>query len=145
MGRMEKKSIVSNGFLIIRWIVGGIFIYAGASKLLNPAVFSMEISNYHLLHFWGASALAVYLPWLEIVAGTFVIFRKWTLSSLGILFALTLIFLIAICSAWFRGLDISCGCFGHSLDPANYAKLITRDILFLILIATQLIYQRRST
>lgn len=144
MGRMEKKRIIQTGLLLIRLVIGGLFVYAGAIKVLNPASFSLEISHYRLLSPFWSSALAVYLPWLEIICGVLVIFRKRISSALSILFVLVAIYMIALGSAWSRGLDISCGCFGNTLEPANYMKLMARDVLFLILIATQMLYQKRS-
>jgi len=50
-------------------IVGGIFIYAGAIKALDPVRFARDIDNYKILPWTIAAELAFYLPWLEIVCG----------------------------------------------------------------------------
>jgi putative oxidoreductase len=48
-----------------------------------------------------------------------------------ILNASMVIFLIAITIAWWRGIDIRCGCFGHTDATTSYRDLIVRDLLLL--------------
>jgi hypothetical protein len=48
-----------------------------------------------------------------------------------ILNASLLVFLVAIGISWWRGIDIRCGCFGHSDASSNYRDLILRDLLLL--------------
>jgi hypothetical protein len=55
---------------------------------------------------------AITLPWIEIVAGVFLVLGIWMRASAILLSALTLVFMVAIGSALARGLDIDCGCFG---------------------------------
>ena len=117
--------------LLLRIIIGGLFIYAGASKALNPEAFAIDIESYHLLPSWMVYTLALYLPFLELVCGGLLIFDKFSLPALTILTALMVAFTIAIASAWIRGLDISCGCFGKSRMETNYPWLISRDLLIL--------------
>jgi putative oxidoreductase len=52
-------------------------------------------------------------------------------GGLMILNASLLVFLIAIGISWWRGIDIRCGCFGHSDATSNYRDLILRDLLLL--------------
>jgi putative oxidoreductase len=114
--------------------IGAVFICAGALKAFDPAQFAGDIANYRLLAHTAGAALALYLPWLEIVCGAALIFKKSYRGALLILTALCLVFLAALVSAKARGLDISCGCFGHAhphplalsllLDSALLATLI---------------------
>ena len=117
--------------LLLRIIIGGLFIYAGAIKALNPEAFAVDIESYRLLPSWMVYLLALYLPFLELVCGGLLIFDKFSLPVLTILTALMVAFTIAIVSAWMRGLDISCGCFGKSSVETNYPWLISRDLLIL--------------
>jgi uncharacterized membrane protein YkgB len=41
------------------------------------------------------------------------------------------VFIVAIVSAWARGLDIDCGCFGKGNISSNYTWLLVRDLLML--------------
>jgi hypothetical protein len=54
---------------IIDVIIGGIFIYAGAIKVLDPVQFATDIDNYKILPWMISVGLAFYLPWLEILCG----------------------------------------------------------------------------
>jgi hypothetical protein len=53
--------------------------------------------------------------------------------------ALCLVFLVALLQAWFRGIDITCGCFGDSsvVSGVAYLPYVGRD-LGLVLIAVVL-------
>jgi len=108
--------------LIAEVALGGVFLYAGGLKALDPASFALSIDNYRLLPYPVAAAMAVYLPWLEIVCGLGVLWPKTSRGALAVLLGLCLVFSGAIASAWIRGLDISCGCFGA--DEANRFSLV---------------------
>jgi uncharacterized membrane protein YphA (DoxX/SURF4 family) len=102
--------------LILRalgFIVAAIFIYAGVLKVLDPVGFARDIDNYKLLPWPAAVALGFYLPWLEILCGFALIVRRFYQGGLFILTVLTIVFIVVSVIAKARGLDISCGCFGH--------------------------------
>ena len=95
-----------------RIILAAVFVYAGAAKALDPAAFADAIGSYRLLPHPAGVALALYLPWLEITGGLGVLWSRTRQGALSLLFLLCLVFAIAVASAWIRGLDIACGCFG---------------------------------
>jgi len=97
---------------MLRLLVGGIFVVAGVLKVLDPARFAADIDHFRLLRYFAVAPLALYLPWLEIICGLAVFGSAWRRSALLLLLALTIVFIAAITSAWMRGLDIRCGCFG---------------------------------
>src|SRR3954466_3823654 len=103
----------SFAFRIVDFIVGALFIYAGAIKILDPVGFSRAIDNYKILPWPAAVALGLFLPWLEMFAGLALITRGLYRGGLLLLTGLTSVFIIATIVAKARGLDISCGCFGH--------------------------------
>jgi uncharacterized membrane protein YphA (DoxX/SURF4 family) len=110
---------------IIDFIVAAIFIYAGVLKMLDPAQFAHDINNYRILPWTLSVALAFYLPWLEILCGLGLIFRFLYRGALSILTVLIVVFTLATIAAKVRGLDITCGCFGHASQhwslPAHLA------------------------
>jgi uncharacterized membrane protein YkgB len=57
---------------------------------------------------------------------------------------MTIVFMVAIGSAWARGLDISCGCFGKDEVSTNYPSLVLRDGLLLAAALALMIYEARS-
>jgi putative oxidoreductase len=110
---------------ILDFIVAAIFIYAGVLKMLDPAQFAHDINNYRILPWTLSVALAFYLSWLEILCGLGLIFRFLYSGALSILTVLIVVFTVATVAAKVRGLDITCGCFGHASQhwslPAHLA------------------------
>jgi uncharacterized membrane protein YphA (DoxX/SURF4 family) len=106
---------------ILRLLAGGVFLVAGVLKVLDPAHFAADIDHFRLLPYFAVAPLALYLPWLEIVCGLAVFLGAARRSALVLLLAMTVVFIAAIASAWMRGLDIRCGCFGAaSTAPLAY-------------------------
>lgn len=97
----------------LRILLAGVFGYAALAKLSDPADFVSDIERYRLLPHPLAIALGVYLPWLEIACAVCVVTGWCYRGAITLIFVLCLVFGAAIASAWMRGLDISCGCFGH--------------------------------
>lgn len=123
---------------ILEVIVGGIFIYAGVLKVLDPVQFGLDIDNYKSLPWLISVRLAFYLPWLEILCGLAVIFRFLYRGGLSILTALILIFIGATIAARVRGLDITCGCFGHASQHWSFPQHMAIDLAILIALAALL-------
>lgn len=132
--------------LLLRMAVGAVFFYAGALKIADPQQFALDVHHYELTP-WSLSVLAaVYLPWLEVLAGAAVITRRLHLGALLALGVLTLIFTAALASAWARGLDISCGCFGKEAGAikTNFPLVIGRDLVLLVAITWLFLRERRA-
>ena len=128
---MAQVAQMKYAWRIVDLIVGGIFIYAGAIKVLDPVQFANDIDNYKTLPWFITVRLAFYLPWLEIVCGLTLIFRFLYRGGLSILTALILIFVGATIAAKARGLDITCGCFGHASKNWNFTSHLLLDLLIL--------------
>jgi putative oxidoreductase len=124
---------------------GGIFIYAGTIKALDPVVFATDIDNYKILPWVIGVRLAFYLPWLEILCGLAVIFRVFYLGGLSILNVLVLVFIGATVAAKLRGLDITCGCFGHVSQNWSFAGHLLLDLGILAALALLLFQQQWRT
>jgi uncharacterized membrane protein YphA (DoxX/SURF4 family) len=97
---------------ILRLALGGVFIFAGVVKIINPAGFASDIGNYRVLPHEWINLLAITLPWIEVVAGTLLITGPWKRASALLIAVLLVVFLVGIGQAVARGLNISCGCFG---------------------------------
>jgi hypothetical protein len=126
---------------IVDLIVGGLFVYAGVIKALDPVGFAIDIDNYKTVPWTIAVGLAFYLPWLEIFCGLALIFRVFYRGGLSILAALLFVFVIASVVAKARGLDISCGCFGHPGKNLTFAWHLVID---LVLLAALVLLVRRN-
>jgi putative oxidoreductase len=112
-----------------RLVLGGIFVYAGYSKIFLPnfmfrplfalkfslstnlSNFAFQVESYKLLSPAGVSFVAHTLPFTEIVLGLLLLIgwrlRIW--ATLGTL--LILGFLAAVARAYLLHMDINCGCF----------------------------------
>jgi putative oxidoreductase len=111
---------------ILDLVLAGIFIYAGILKAIDPVQFASDIDNYKILPWPVSVALAFYLPWLEIFCALGLVFRFLYRGALSILSASIVFFTLATIAAKVRGLDITCGCFGHASQHWSFpAHLIT--------------------
>ncbi len=116
---------------LVDLVIAVIFIYAGAVKVLDPVQFANDIDNYKILPWTIGVGLAFYLPWLEIFCGLALIFRLLYRGALSILTALVAIFIVATIAAKVRGLDITCGCFGHVSQDWNFPAHLALDLVLL--------------
>ena len=129
---------------VVDLIVAGIFIYAGALKALDPVQFASDIDNYKILPWPVSVALAFYLPWLEIFCAFGLVFRFLYRGALSILSASIVVFSLATIAAKVRGLDITCGCFGHASQHWSFpAHLATNLAILVALLALFFAYARK--
>ncbi len=118
---------------LCRLVLGGIFIYASLDKIAHPREFARIIANYGILPDFLVTLPALVLPWLELIAGLFLVAGVWRRSSALWLSLLLLAFILALGVNAARGLDMSCGCFSTSAaDTESAYVLIFRDLLILI-------------
>jgi uncharacterized membrane protein YphA (DoxX/SURF4 family) len=106
---MKKTGLVFEW--VLRLILGAIFIYASLDKVLHPAEFAKVIANYQVLPQFAVNPLALMLPWIEFVGGVCLIIGWQKLGAVGIIGGLLIVFMAALGAAWYRGIDINCGCF----------------------------------
>ncbi|GEP44001.1 MauE/DoxX family redox-associated membrane protein [Brevifollis gellanilyticus] len=131
---------------ILHLIFGGVFVWAGVVKAMEPMAFLDDIRSFEMLPDPYAGLLAMFLPWLEIFAGLAVITGWFRRGGLLLLNASLLVFLAAILISWYRGIDIRCGCFGSSGGAtSNYIELIVRDLFLLALGLWLTFYKPRSS
>jgi putative oxidoreductase len=140
--------------LLVRLAVAGVFLYAGVMKIWDfrhgqsaTPDFTVAIQHFELLPSPDlAVALAVYLPWLEVTAALTLFVRRLAFGAATAAAGMTAVFLIALGSAWARGLDISCGCFGKDEVSTDYRTLMIRDGVLLCAAVVLLVREaRRST
>lgn len=113
-------------------LTGAVFIYAGVLKALDPVGFANDIENYHILPWPIGVRLAFYLPWLEIACGLALLLGRARDAALAILAALTSVFIVASAAAKARGIDVSCGCFGHAARNLSFAWHLAIDAALLV-------------
>ncbi|HQY20908.1 MAG TPA: MauE/DoxX family redox-associated membrane protein [Ignavibacteria bacterium] len=128
--------ILSNKYflLVLRVIVGGVFIYASLDKLMNQEEFSRAIYNYKFLPEVFVNIFAIVMPYLELFCGILLILGIFKGGSSFIITVMLLMFIIALSQAYFRGLDISCGCFSLETvsQKSDILQRIFEDILLIL-------------
>jgi putative oxidoreductase len=116
---------------ILRIAVALVFVYAGAAKVADPQEFTLSIDYFRLTPWPVTVGLAFYLPWFELGLGGFLLTRRLVPGASLLGFAASLVFLVAILSAWSRDLDISCGCFGPARNHTHYPSHLAFNLLLL--------------
>ncbi len=116
---------------VSRWALALVFLAAAVPKILDPAGFAADIRNYDLVHRLLLNALAITLPWLEAVCALALLSGLLRPGAVLLVNLLLAVFLAGLIQAWYRGLDINCGCFGHGGAAEPVAKAALRDLFFL--------------
>src|ERR1043166_8256114 len=112
--------------LLLRVILGTIFIFAALPKIQDPPSFAHLVYNYKLLPLTTINMVALVLPWLELICGVFLIFGIWKRTVASVVAVLLVIFIAGIATNLAQGNAIQCGCFGHAATKTT-AQLI-RDM-----------------
>ena len=60
--------------LLLRWVIGGLFIYMGLGKALHPVEFLKLVRQYDIVHQpWLLNGIAAVLPWFEVFCGVLLV------------------------------------------------------------------------
>ena len=129
-----------------RLVLGGIFVYAGLSKIFLPnlhlwpmfvlrfsistnlATFAQQVESYKIISPEASETVAHLLPGVEIVLGMLLLLgwrlRIWATAVSGLMVG----FLTVVTRAYLLHMDINCGCFGVPEPLTGWTVL--RDSLF---------------
>ncbi|MGZ5514942.1 MAG: MauE/DoxX family redox-associated membrane protein [Candidatus Aminicenantales bacterium] len=118
--------------LVFRVVLGGLFVYAGVVKVLEPLDFAQNIRNYDLVGQSLSFIAAIVLPWLEILAGAFLALGIWKRAAALAISGLLIFFIVLTFVTMIRGLDVDCGCFG-AIDRKAGLGVILEDLAMLCL------------
>jgi len=119
--------LLDSCYHIARWGVAGLFIFAGLTKLVDPARFAGIIAAYGLLPEILIAPVAIVLPAVETLAGICLI--RNIRGSLATITLLLVIFMAVLGYGIWLGLDVDCGCFGPE-DPEAQAFHGLRQALY---------------
>ncbi len=104
-----------------RWLwfaragMGSLFLWSGIAKSLYPIAFSDNLRNFELLGDPWIAFVALFLPAFEIVTGLCLLTGIWWRGATVWVMIAGMLFSAALISAWARGLEIACGCFGPEI------------------------------
>ena len=116
---------------MIRLVLGLVFMYAGAMKLLDPKAFARIISRYDVIPDLLLPVAAIGLPVLELLAGIGVILA--VRGSLSLLFTLLVFFAAVLWYGILKDLKVDCGCFSleELKSQAGLWQAFYRDLMML--------------
>ena len=139
----KKQSAHAYITLSARLLLGGLLFYAGFSKLSNIPKFAEDVEHYKLPQLLPDSlvtpalytmrAVAVTLPWNEVLIGAMLILGIWTRTAALLSLFLFSIFAMAVSSAIVRKLNISCGCFNSEGAARVGLQTLSIDAVGLVL------------
>jgi uncharacterized membrane protein YphA (DoxX/SURF4 family) len=119
-----------------RLLLGVVLVVAGALKLPDPAAAVRAVRAYRLLPEALVGPLAFGLPVVEIAVGLALLLGVFVRTAAIASAVLMVVFLAAVGSAWVRGLQIDCGCFGGGGQVAAgqtaYPGEVARDVGLLL-------------
>jgi putative oxidoreductase len=125
---------------VLRVLVGVVLAVAGSAKAFQPEAFSIEVDRFQLTPWLLSLLLGYFLPWFEIVTAIALFCRPLYLGALLAVSGLGMLFAVAVGLAWWRGLDISCGCFGALVSGQVSAWHIVSALLLVGVGSALLVY-----
>jgi uncharacterized membrane protein YphA (DoxX/SURF4 family) len=117
---------------VLRLLLGGLLLYSGLAKFKLPYEFLAAVNAYAITPPFISVLIAGLLPLLEIVLGVCLIGGVLTEGATILTVVLCAFFTVATSSAWMRGLQINCGCFGGAAEKIS-GFLVVRSAAFLAL------------
>ena len=123
-----------NVLFVSRLILGLIFIYASFDKALNPMAFAKVIWNYRITPPGLINIAAITLPWIELLAGAFLVLGIWARGANLIICGLLVFYIVLLSITYSRGINIACGCFTTSTAAkSNLLLRIVEDLGMFVL------------
>ncbi len=119
-----KKSLKKVIAIIARIGLGAVFIAAAAPKIADPPSFAHMMSNYGLLPTRAVNGFALFLPWLEMLAGLALVSGWLAKTGARIAAALLVVFILAIGGNLARDHAVQCGCFDVHAAEKSHAELL---------------------
>jgi putative oxidoreductase len=131
--KIRMKNKWDTIYLLLRVLMGLIFIWASWDKLLDPVAFAKVVYNYQIIPSSMVNLVAIILPWIELTCGLLLILGLLTKGSVFMIDSLLFIFILALGFNLYRGFDIRCGCFTLSQEADNtMLYTLIRDVGLLI-------------
>jgi uncharacterized membrane protein YphA (DoxX/SURF4 family) len=114
---------------VARLLLGGTLVVAGGLKAVDVTGAVASVRAYDLLPNGLATAMGYSLPFLEIAVGVLLVLGLFTRVAAAVGALLMVMFVVGISSAWARGLNIDCGCFGTGGTVAAGQTKYLQDLL----------------
>jgi hypothetical protein len=118
---------------ILSWVFGIVLLCSGIPHLTNSYYFLGSVYAYEFVSPGLGQLVAMVLPILQLILAVCLITRTWSDAAHLLVMTMFGCFVVVQALAYFRGLDISCGCFGpcHQTQ-VSIASLLAVSGLFLL-------------
>jgi uncharacterized membrane protein YphA (DoxX/SURF4 family) len=131
--RSAAERMAPTALLLVRLSFGCIFLSSSLPKLRQPHEFLGKVYNYQLVGPDLGVLVAMALPWLELIVGICLLAGIFVGGALLVIVGMAVMFTSAVGVALYRGLTISCGCFGTSAsEMVSYVTLIRAIAILLV-------------
>jgi uncharacterized membrane protein YphA (DoxX/SURF4 family) len=142
---LSLQSLQNRNSIILpfRLYIGSLFIYASLHKIEDPSSFAQTIANFEVLPHWSINAIAIVLPWIELLGGIFLVLGVFVRSNALVLSILLIAFAGATLINVLRGSNINCGCFLDDVESPITAWTVIRDIIWFAMTVTLVALERR--
>jgi thiol-disulfide isomerase/thioredoxin/uncharacterized membrane protein YphA (DoxX/SURF4 family) len=129
--------ILKNKWVVLafRVILGGIFLAASISKILDRSGFVSTVVAYDLIPRTLSEIYGWVIPWVELYLGCSMVLGVLPRISAGLSIPLTISFAIASSYALEKFPNSICGCFGSFITLSHPVSLTIDGIMFLLALA----------
>lgn len=124
---MDKLALRHRQALAIRLVLGGVFVWAGAAKLVQVPAFVETVAAFDILPADWVAPFALSVIWIELIAGGLLLLDIWPRSNALVVLVLLVVFSTALGINMYRGNDVTCGCFGGD-EGTSLAWILLRDL-----------------
>jgi uncharacterized membrane protein YphA (DoxX/SURF4 family) len=133
--------------VIVRWVVGLLFIFSGLVKANDPLGLSYKMQEFFEVWGWQqlndyTLAMSIIMNTFEIVAGIAIIIGWQRKLFTWLLLALIIFFTFLTGYALFSGKIKTCGCFGDCI-PLKASQSFAKDIILLLLIVVLVLNMKK--
>lgn len=139
-----NKTIKNNIAQLFRFLVGGLFVFSGFVKAVDPMGTAIKLDKYYIawseqisevfLYFTSFSLpLAYFVVSAEVALGVFLLFNFKKEFTLKALLVVIVFFTILTCYTAITGQPTDCGCFGDFMVISPWSSF-GKDIVLLVMI-----------
>jgi len=110
--------------LIVRLLIGALFVYSAVPHIFNSMGLASSIYNYRLFPAPIIGLSAAIVPWVSLLAGLALILGVKIRAASFIVSVLLVIFISLAVISVIRGIDIDCGCFSGIARRTNWLTIL---------------------
>ena len=126
--------------VLVRWLLGGLFVYMGWQKALHPDLFQDLLREYHIVeNALALNFIAISLPWFEVFCGLLLLAGIAVRGVALLLSAMLAVFTIVVLhralglqaagAVPFCSIKFDCGCGG---GPEFICAKLTENMLMIL-------------